>query len=179
MESGRPVIPAQTSGRSRFTSTPVPRYAGRSSWDQYRHVFEAIVCSNGWDEVMAALQLVAHLEGDALNVALLVPESQLVLSGVLVGPLLEHYGSLGRLAEYRHQFERVSWIPFKLYLKIIAGTLRLGLVLEYLSGGGSFGCVAHMSCLPEFPDINGQKCFDDLGKNCIMDFSACGTLAPV
>ena len=52
-----------------WPTTPA-RYAGRSSWDQYRHVFEAIVCSNGWDEVTAALQLVAHLEGDALNVAL-------------------------------------------------------------------------------------------------------------
>ena len=46
--AGRPVIPAQTSGRSRFTSTPVPRYAARSSWHQYQHVCEAIVCSNGW-----------------------------------------------------------------------------------------------------------------------------------
>ena len=76
--AGRPVIPAQTSSRSRFTSTPVSRYAGRSSCDQYQHVFEAIVCSNGWDEVTAALQLVAHLERDAVNVALLVPESQRV-----------------------------------------------------------------------------------------------------
>ena len=41
----------------------MPRYAGRSSWDQYWHVFEAIVGLNGWDEVTAALQLVAHLEG--------------------------------------------------------------------------------------------------------------------
>ena len=111
--AGRPVIPAQTSGRSIFTSTPVPRYAGRSSWDQYRHVFEAIVCLNGWDEVTAALQLVAHLEGDALNVALLVPESQRVLPGVLVGALsgIMHYGSPGRLAEYRRQFEIVSRSP--------------------------------------------------------------------
>ena len=89
----------------------MPRYAGRSSWDKYRHVFEAIVCSNGWDEVTATLQLVAHLEGDALNVALLVPESQRVLPGVFVGKLSEHYGSPGRLAEYRRQFERVSRSP--------------------------------------------------------------------
>ena len=33
------------------------------------------MCSNGWDGVTAALQLVAHLEGDALNIALLVPQS--------------------------------------------------------------------------------------------------------
>ena len=77
-------IPAQTSGGSGFTSTSVPMYAGKSSWDQYRHVFQAIVCSNGWDGVTAALQLVSHLEGDALNVALLVSASQRVLPGALV-----------------------------------------------------------------------------------------------
>ena len=33
------------------------------------------MCSNGWDDVTAALQLLSHLDGDALNVALLVPES--------------------------------------------------------------------------------------------------------
>ena len=109
--AGRQITPAQTSGRSRFTSTPVPRYAERPSWDQNRHVFEAIVCSNGWEEVTAALHLVAHLEGDALNVALLVPESQRVLPGVLVGALSEHYGSPSRLVEYRRQFDRVSRSP--------------------------------------------------------------------
>ena len=66
-------IPSQTSGGSGFTSTSVPMHTGRPSWDQYRQVFEAIVCSNTWDGVTAALQLVSHLEGDALNVALLVP----------------------------------------------------------------------------------------------------------
>ena len=55
--------PVVTQNRPRFTSTPVPRYAGGSNWDQYREVFEAIVCSNGWDEVTAALQLIAHLDG--------------------------------------------------------------------------------------------------------------------
>ena len=44
-----------------YTSTPVPMFAGETSWDQYRQVFEAIVCSNGWDGVTAALQLVSHL----------------------------------------------------------------------------------------------------------------------
>ena len=62
--------------QARFTSTPVPRYSGKSNCEQYREIFEAIVCSNGWDDVTAALQLLAHLDGDALNVALLVPESQ-------------------------------------------------------------------------------------------------------
>ena len=38
--------PVVAPNRPRFTSTPVPRYAGGSNWDQYREVFEAIVCSN-------------------------------------------------------------------------------------------------------------------------------------
>ena len=50
----------------------------------------------------------SQLDGDVLNVALLVPESQRVLPGVLVGVLSEHYGSPGRLAEYKRQFERAS-----------------------------------------------------------------------
>ena len=40
---------------SGFTSTPVPRFSGKSNWEQFRQVFEAIVCSNGWDDVTAAL----------------------------------------------------------------------------------------------------------------------------
>ena len=71
--SRRLAIPPQPSGWSGFTSKLVPMFAGKYSWDQYRQVFEAIVSSNGWDGVTAALQLVSHLEGDALNVALLVP----------------------------------------------------------------------------------------------------------
>ena len=69
--------------RSGFTSTPVPRYSGKSNWEQYREVFEAIVGSNGWDDVTAALQLLSHLDGDALNVVLLVPESRRVVPGFL------------------------------------------------------------------------------------------------
>ena len=56
-----------------FTSTKVPRFGGMTSWEQYRLVFDAIVLSNGWDDATAALQLLSHLEGDPLNVALLVP----------------------------------------------------------------------------------------------------------
>ena len=59
----------------------------------------------------AALQLVSHLEGDTLNVALLVPAPQRVLSGVLLDVLTEHYSSPGRLADYRRRFERVSRVP--------------------------------------------------------------------
>ena len=87
------------------------RYSGKSSWEQYRQVFAAIVCSNGWDGVTAALQLLSHLDGDALNVALLMPESQRVIPGVLMNSLSEHYGSPGRLAEYKRQFRRAFRRP--------------------------------------------------------------------
>ena len=65
-----------------------------------------LVHSNGWDDVTAALQLLSHLDGDVLNVALLVPESQRVLPGFLVKSLSHHYSSPGRLAElgYRSSF---------------------------------------------------------------------------
>ena len=59
-----------------FTTTNVPRFYGTTSWEQYRQVVDAIVRSNGWDNDTAALQLVSHLEGDALNVAHLVPLSR-------------------------------------------------------------------------------------------------------
>ena len=45
-----------------FTSTKVPKLAGKTSWEQYRQVFDAIVLSNGWDDVTAALQLLSHPE---------------------------------------------------------------------------------------------------------------------
>ena len=74
-------------------------------------MFEAIVRSNGWDNVTAALQLLSHLGGDALNVALLVPESQRVLPGFLVKSLSDHYSSPGQLAEYKRQFQRAFRRP--------------------------------------------------------------------
>ena len=111
LRASRLATPVGTPNRPRFTSTPVPRYARGSNWDQYREVFEAIVCSNGWDEITAALQLVVHLDGEALNVALLVPESQRVLSGVLLKTLSAHYASPGRLVKYKRQFERMTRPP--------------------------------------------------------------------
>ena len=94
-----PANPSRPTKRSGFTSTPVPRYSGKSSWEQYRQVFAAIACSNGWDDIAAALQLLYHLDGDALNIALLIPESQRVLSAVLMKSLSEHYGSPGWLVQ--------------------------------------------------------------------------------
>ena len=100
-----PAVTLRPQRRSGYTSTPVPRYSGKSNWEQYREVFEALVCLNGWDDVTAALQLLSHLDGDALNVALLVPESRRVKPGFLIKSLSEHYNAPGRLAEYKRQFQ--------------------------------------------------------------------------
>ena len=67
--------------------------------------------SNGWDDVTAALQLLSHLDGDALNVALLVPESQRAVPEFLINSLSDHYKSPGRRVEYKHQFQRVARQP--------------------------------------------------------------------
>ena len=86
-----PAVAPRPPRQSGFTSTPVPRFSGKSKWEKYRQVFEAIICSNGWDDVTAALQLLYHLDGDALNIALLVPESRRVVpfffDKVIVGSL--------------------------------------------------------------------------------------------
>ena len=80
------------------------------------------MCSHGWDDVTAALQLLSHLDGDALNVALLVPESQRVVPGFLINSLSDHY-----LAEYKRQFQRVVRRPgddpsvFAIELEMLAG----------------------------------------------------------
>ena len=51
-----------------LTTTKVPWFNGSTSWEQYQQVFDAIVLSNGWSDATAALQLLSHLQGDALNV---------------------------------------------------------------------------------------------------------------
>ena len=106
-----PAVDRRPPRQARFTSTPVPRYSGKLNWERYREIFEAIVCSNGWDDVTAALQLLSHLDGDALNVALLIPESRRVVPEFLIRSLSDHCNSLGRLAEYKRQLQRLVRRP--------------------------------------------------------------------
>ena len=102
----QPVVP--TPRQAALTTTKVPWFGGTTSWEQYQQVFDAIVLSNGWDDAMAALQLLSHLQGDALNVALLVPMSRRTSRKGLMDALSAHYGSPGRLADYRRQFEKTT-----------------------------------------------------------------------
>ena len=103
-------VPQVTSAprQAAFTTTKVPRFDGTTSWEQNKQVFDAIVSSNGWDNDTAAFQLFSHLDGDALNVALLVPLPRRLSRTGLVGALSAHYGSPGRLADYRRQFEKTT-----------------------------------------------------------------------
>ena len=98
----------QVPRRAALTTTKVPRFDGTTSWEQYHQAFEAIVRSNGWDNDTAAWQLFSHLEGDMLNVAHLVPLTRRLSRSGLVDALTAHYGSTGRLADYRRQFEKTT-----------------------------------------------------------------------
>ena len=72
----------------RFANTAVPRFNGDTCWDQHKQVFYAIVKSNGWGDETATLQLLAHLEGYAFNVTLLLPEAQRATGVGWQGPSL-------------------------------------------------------------------------------------------
>ena len=58
----------------RFINTAVPRFDGTVCWQQHQQVFNAITRSNSCGDETAARQLFEHMEGEALNVALLMPE---------------------------------------------------------------------------------------------------------
>ena len=98
----------QVPRRAALTTTKVLRFDGTTSWEQYHQVFEAIVRSNGCDNDTAALQLFSHLEGDTLNVAHLILLTRRLSRSGLVDALTAHYGSPGRLADYRRQLEKTT-----------------------------------------------------------------------
>ena len=67
--------------------------------------------SNGWTDRTAALQLFAHLEGQALNIALLMPEGERANWECLSQGLSDYYNSPGRLAVFRRRFESTTRRP--------------------------------------------------------------------
>ena len=89
----------------RFTNTALPVFSGAECWFQHFHIVQAIVKSNGWPEETAALQLFAHLKGEALNVALLLTREKRESWTGLVSGLSAYYQSPGRLAVLRRRFE--------------------------------------------------------------------------
>ena len=149
-----------------LTTTKVPWFSGSTSWEQYQQVFDAIVLSNGWDVATAALQLLSHLQGDALSVALLILMPRRASRKELTDALSSHYGSPGRLASYRRQFDKTERKPgedpanFGITLETLAvkafgdigQTSRLRLIRgRFIAGHESCELRRHLDCLP--PDL--------------------------
>ena len=146
-----------------LTTTKVPWFSGSTSWEQYQQVFDAIVLSNGWDDATAALQLLSHLQGYALSVALLIPMPRRASRKELTDALSSHYGSPGRLASYRRQFDKTERKPgedpanFGITLETLAvkafgdigQTSRLRLIRDrFIAGHESCELRRHLDCLP-------------------------------
>ena len=90
--------PGQDGSRPRiFTNTAVPRFDGTRCWEQHLLVFQAIAKSNGWSADTAALQLFAHLDEEALQVALLVLNRNRECWRDIADELLAYYNTPGRL----------------------------------------------------------------------------------
>ena len=104
-------MPVPLVRQAALTTTKVPWFNGSTSWEQYRQVFDAIVLSNGWGDATAALQLLSHLQDDALSVALLIPMPLRASRKGLTDALSSHYGSPGRLANYRREFDKTVRKP--------------------------------------------------------------------
>ena len=146
-----------------LTTTKVPWFNGSTSWEQYQQVFDAIALSNGWGDATAALQLLSHLQGDALSVALLLPMPRRSSRKELTHALSSNYGSPGRLASYRRQFDKTERKPgedpanFGITLETLAvkafgdigQTARLRLIRDrFIAGHGSCELRRHLDCLP-------------------------------
>ena len=146
-----------------LTTTKVPWFSGSTSWEPYQQVFDAIVLSNGWDDATAALQLLSHLQDDALSVALLIPMPRRASRRELTNALSSHYGSPGRLASYRREFDKTERKPgedpanFGITLETLAvkafgdigQTARLRLICDrFIAGHGSCELRRHLDCLP-------------------------------
>ena len=67
--------------------------------------------SNGWSPTTAALQLFAHLDGEALNVALLMPVEEKEQWTTFARGVSDYFNSPGRLAAVRRRFESASCRP--------------------------------------------------------------------
>ena len=101
------IVPASRQP-ARITNMAVPKFDGTVCWQQHQQVFSAIAKSNDWDDKTAALQLFAHLEGEALNVALLMPEDKRATRDGPSEVLSEYYNSPGRPAIFKRKFDSVA-----------------------------------------------------------------------
>ena len=122
--------------------------------------------SNGWDDATAVLQLLSHLQDNALSVALLIPMPRRASRKELTDTLSSHYGSPGRLASCRREFDKTVRKPgedpsnFGIVLETLAvkafgdigQTVCLRLIRDrFIAGHESCELRRHLDCLP--PDM--------------------------
>ena len=163
LRTPRAPVPVPLVRQAALTMTKVPWFNGSTSWEQYRQVFDAIVLSNGWGDATAALQLLSHLQDDALSVALLVPMPLRASRKALTDALSSHYGSPGRLANCRREYDRTVRKPgedpsnFAITLETLAvkafgdmgQTARLRLIRDrFIAGHGSCDLRRYLDCVP-------------------------------
>ena len=105
--------PGQDGSRPRiFTNTASPRFDGTRCWEQHLLVFQAIAKSNGWSSGTTALQLFAHLDGEALQVALLVLNRNRECWRDIADEISAYYNTPERLAVFRRRFENAHRRPW-------------------------------------------------------------------
>ena len=146
-----------------LTTTKVPWFNGSTSWEQYQQVFDAIVLSNGWGDATEALQLLSYLQDDALSMAFLIPMPRRASRKELTDALSSHYGSPGRLANYRLEFDKTvrkrgeDPSNFAITLETLAvkafgnmgQTARLRLIRDrFIAGHESCDLPRYLDCVP-------------------------------
>ena len=163
LRTPRAPVPVPLVRQAALTTTKVPWFNGSTSWEQHQQVFDAIVLSNGWGDATAALQLLSHLQDDALSVALLIPMPRRASRKELTDALSSHYGSPGRLANYRREFDKTVRKPgedpsnFAITLETLAvkafsdmgQTAHLRLIRDrFIAGHGSCDLRRYLDCVP-------------------------------
>ena len=163
LRTPRAPVPVPLVRQAALTMTKVPWFNGSTSWEQYQQVFDAIVLSNGWGDATAALQLLSHLQDDALSVALLIPMPLRASRKELTDALSSHYGSPGRLANYRREFDKTvrkrgeDPSNFAITLETLAvkafgnmgQTARLRLIHDrFIAGHESCDLRRYLDCVP-------------------------------
>ena len=146
-----------------LTMTKVPWFNGSTSWEQYQQVLDAIALSNGWGDATTALQLLSHLQDNALNVAQLIPMPRRASRKELTDALSAHYGSPGRLANYRREFYKTvrksgeDPSNFAIALETLevksfgdmGQAARLRLIRDrFIAGHGSCEIRRYLNCVP-------------------------------
>ena len=131
-------------------------------------MFDAIVLSNSWSDATTELQLLSHLQGDTLNVALLIPMSRRASRKELTDALSAHYGSPGRLANYRQEFDKTLRKPgedpsnFAIALETLAvtefGDMGRLIRARFIAGHGICELRRYLDCVP--PDTSLRDIVD-------------------